>query len=243
MNLLLRGSFTGLSLIALWQLITMVFNLPAYILPTPCEVAKIGYHSIPLILSALWPTLLETLLGLLLGTLLGCATAIMMAFIAPIATWLLPILIISQAIPTFAIAPLLVIWLGYGIASKIAVTIMMLFFPITSAFFEGLQKTESNWLDLAKTMNAKKWRVFWYIRIPAALPFLASGLRIATAIAPIGAVIGEWVGASRGLGFLMLNANARMQIDLMFAVLFTLIIFSLLFYFIVDRLLRWVVYW
>lgn len=243
MNLLLRGSFTGLSLVALWQVIIMVFNLPAYILPTPYEVIEMGYHSLPLILSALWPTLLETLLGLLLGTLLGCATAIIMAFIAPIATWLLPILIISQAIPTFAIAPLLVIWLGYGIASKIAVTIMMLFFPITSAFFEGLHKTESNWLDLAETVNAKKWRFFWYIRIPAALPFLASGLRIATAIAPIGAVVGEWVGASRGLGFLMLNANARMQIDLMFAVLFTLIIFSLLFYFIVDRLLRWVVYW
>jgi putative hydroxymethylpyrimidine transport system permease protein len=166
-----------------------------------------------------------------------------MVFISPITYWVLPLLIISQAVPTFAIAPLLVIWLGYGMASKIAVTVMMLFFPITSAFFDGLRRTPSHWLALAKTMNAKKWRLFWYIRIPRALPELATGIRVATAIAPIGAIVGEWVGASQGLGFLMLNANARMQIDLMFAVLFTIIIFSLVLYYVVDHLLRSAIRW
>ena len=106
-----------------------------------------------------------------------------------------------------------------------------------------MRRTEPGWLDLAQTLQAKKWRIFWYIRIPAALPNLASGLRVATAIAPIGAVVGEWVGASKGLGFLMLNANARMQIDLMFAALFTLVIFSLMLYFVVDKFLRMVVFW
>ena len=128
-------------------------------------------------------------------------------------------------------------------SSKIAVTIIMLFFPITSALFDGLRKTEPGWLDLAKTMRAKKWRVFWHIRIPAALPHLASGLRIAAVIAPIGAVVGEWVGASRGLGYLMLNANARTEIDLMFAALFTIVIFSLTLYFVVDKSLRAAIPW
>jgi ABC-type nitrate/sulfonate/bicarbonate transport system permease component len=159
-----------------------------------------------------------------------------MVYIKPLSLWFLPLMIISQAIPTFAIAPLLVIWFGYGMASKIICTILMIFFPITSAFFDGLRQTERHWLDLAKTMNAKKIRLFYYIRIPAALPRLASGMRIAAVFAPIGAVIGEWVGASGGLGFLMLNANARMQIDLMFAALCVLILLSLLLYFIIDRI-------
>jgi len=119
----------------------------------------------------------------------------------------------------------------------------MLFFPIANAFYDGLTRTEASWLDLAKTMQATRWQTLWKIRIPAALPHLASGLRIATAIAPIGAIVGEWVGASRGLGFLMLNANARMQIDLMFAALFVLIIFSLSLYFLMDRLLTRCIYW
>ena len=243
MNLVTRGLVIFLGLIVLWQVIVMLFNLPPYILPTPWDVAKIGYLRADLIGSEMIPTMIETILGLIFGTLLGCLVAILMVFFRPITLWLLPILIISQAIPTFAIAPLLVIWFGYGMTSKIVMTILMLFFPITSAFFDGLRRTESGWLDLAKTMHAKKWRVFWYIRIPAALPALASGLRVATVIAPIGAIVGEWVGASKGLGFLMLNANARMQIDLMFAALFAIIIFSLLLYFIVDKLLRAAIPW
>jgi putative hydroxymethylpyrimidine transport system permease protein len=119
----------------------------------------------------------------------------------------------------------------------------MIFFPITSAFYDGLKNTEKHWLDLATIMHGKKWRTFWYIRIPAALPRLASGLRVAAVIAPMGAIIGEWVGASEGLGFLMLNANARMQIDLVFAVLLTIMIFSLGLYFLTDKILSRTIRW
>jgi putative hydroxymethylpyrimidine transport system permease protein len=243
MNIFLRGIIILCGLIFIWQLIVVAFQLPPYILPSPWLVFKTGYANKALIFSEAMPTIIETILGLLLGTLLGCVTAITMAFFRSLKLWLLPILLISQAIPTFAVAPLLVIWFGYGLTSKIVTTILMLFFPITSAFFDGLRRTDLGWLDLAKTMNAKKWRVFWLIRIPAALPSLASGLRVATAIAPIGAVVGEWVGASRGLGYLMLNANARMQIDLMFAALFSIVTFSLLLYFTVDKLLRLAIPW
>lgn len=240
---MMRGFVIFLGFILLWQTIVILFQLPPFILPSPGLVFKTWLLRWDLILKEAIPTIIETLLGLSLGALLGCLTALGMAFFRPLSLWILPILIISQAIPTFAIAPLLVIWFGYGMASKIITTIIMLFFPVTSAFYDGLRRTDSGWLDLAKTMQASKWRIFWYIRVPAALPSLATGLRVATAIAPIGAVIGEWVGASRGLGFLMLNANARTQIDLMFAALLTLVIFSLVLYFVVDKLLRYMISW
>jgi putative hydroxymethylpyrimidine transport system permease protein len=243
MNLVTRGLVMLLGLILLWQLVVNIFQLPPYILPTPLDVFKIVSLKHTLLISEAMPTLIETLIGLLLGTLFGCCAALIMAFFRPVTLWLLPLLLISQAIPTFAIAPLLVIWFGYGLTSKIATTVLMLFFPIMSAFFDGLRRTNPGWLDLAKTMQAKRWRIFWYIRIPAALPSLASGLRVATAIAPIGAIVGEWVGSSKGLGFLMLNANARMQIDLMFAAMVMIMLFSLLLYFIVDRLLRFAIPW
>lgn len=243
MNIVIRGLIVALSFLILWQLIVSFFELPHYILPSPLRVFHTLYHEYQLIFSEAIPTIIATALGLLLGIVLGCMAALAMTFFKPASFWLLPLLIVSQALPTFAIAPLFVIWFGYGLAAKVMTTMVMLFFPITSAFYDGLRSTDSEWLDLAKSMQAGKWRIFWHVRIPAALPQLASGLRMATAIAPIGAVIGEWVGASQGLGFLMLNANARMQIDLMFAAIFILIFFSLSIYFLMNKALNHFIFW
>lgn len=243
MMIFFRGIIVITGLLLLWQAIVMVFDLPDYILPAPMTVAVALISHAHLLFTEALTTITETILGLFLGILFGCIGALLMASVRPIAYWLLPIMIISQAIPTFAIAPLFVIWFGYGLASKIAITVIMLFFPIASAFYDGLKRTEPCWLELAKTMNAKQWQIFWHIRIPAALPNLATGIRVAAVIAPIGAIVGEWVGASRGLGFLMLNANARMQIDLMFAALFLIIVLSLLLYFVVDKTLRRLITW
>ncbi len=243
MKLFLRTLFLFIGIIAIWQMVISIFNLPPYILPTPLSVLFSLQNHFTLILHETGITIAETCLGLLLGVLLGTLAALLMASFKSIGFWILPILVISQAIPTFAIAPLFVIWFGYGMTSKIATAIIMIFFPVASSFLDGLNRSHPGWLDLAKTMNAKKWRLFWYIRIPAALPSLASGVRVATVAAPIGAVVGEWVGASQGLGFLMLNANARMQIDLMFAGLWVLIIFSLGLYFLVDKSLKRLIPW
>lgn len=243
MSFIWRGIILSIGLILLWQVIVTLFNLPPYILPSPFLVFKTWYINASLIIQETIPTVIETLLGLFFGALLGCIVALVMSFFHSLSLWLLTILIISQAVPTFAIAPLLVLWFGYGMLSKIITTIIMIFFPVTSAFFDGLRRTDRGWLDLAKTMNANRASVFWHIRIPAALPSFASGLRIATVFAPIGAVIGEWVGSSYGLGYLMLNSNSRSRIDLMFAALFTLILFSLILYFTVDKLLRHFISW
>lgn len=243
MKILLRGIITIITLTVIWQAVTSLFNLPHYILPSPTAIlASLQQHK-NLIFQQSIPTIIETTLGFIFSTLLGIFNALVLIYFRPIRSWFLPILLISQALPTFAIAPLLVIWFGYGMTSKIITTILMLFFPITSAFYDGLRCTPQQYLDLAQTMNASKWQILRHIRIPAALPSLSNGLRVAATCAPMGAVIGEWVGASQGLGFLILNANSRMQIDLMFATLLILVILTLIFYFAVDLLMKHIIFW
>ena len=148
----------------------------------------------------------------------------------------------------FALAPVLVLWLGYGLASKVMMASLIIFFPVTATFLDGLRRTDPGRLDLAHTMTAgqstsHRWTILRHIRIPAALPTLASGLRVAAAVAPIGAVVGEWVGSSAGLGYLMLHANGRMQIDLLFAALFVLAGMAVALFFSLDWLLRRLLPW
>lgn len=240
---LVRLIAIAVGLVFIWQAIVLLTGVPPFILPGPLSVAKAALtHRGPLFDHAL-TTLLEIIAGLILGTLLGASSALFMITFVPLKRWLLPVLVISQAIPVFAIAPLLVLWLGYGMGSKIAMAVMIIFFPVTAAFYDGLRSTEPGWLELARVMNAKPLAVIRHIRIPAALPAFASGLRVATAVAPIGAVVGEWVGSSKGLGFYMLHANARMQIDTMFAALAVLAIVALSLYLSVDRAMIKLVYW
>lgn len=239
----IRLIFVIISLLLIWELVVRLFKLPPYILPTPWSVIHTWFMHANLIWTQTKPTLVETLLGLFFGALSGIIGALVLISFRTARLLLLPILVISQAIPTFAIAPLLVIWLGYGEASKVMTAMIMIFFPITTAFYDGLRRTNIEWLALAKTMGASRFAMLWSIRIPSALPALASGLRVATAIAPIGAIIGEWVGSSHGLGFLMLNANGRMEINLMFAALFTITLMTLILYYTVDKLLRLAISW
>ena len=230
-------------LLLLWQSAVNLLDLPHYMLPAPSSVLKqLQIHYL-----LLWQhaqiTLLEIIIGLALGFLLGLSSALLLSLSAPISAFLMPLLVISQAIPVFAIAPLLVLWFGYGMASKIVMTVLIIYFPVTAACYDGLRNTPQAWLDLARTMQVGRFALLFKVRLPAALPALASGLRIAVSVAPIGAVVGEWVGSSHGLGYLMLHANARMQVDLMFAALFLLIIIALTLYFVTDRLLRRLIPW
>ena len=240
---IIRLIFIAVGLVLVWQTIVLLTHVPPYILPGPLNVAKAALtHAGPLFDHAM-TTLFEIIAGLLIGTLLGTLSALSMIASFSLKRWLLPVLVISQAIPVFALAPLLVLWFGYGMSSKIAMAVLIIFFPVTAAFYDGLRSTEPEWLELAQVMNAKPLAVIRQIRIPSALPAFASGLRVATAVAPIGAVVGEWVGSSKGLGFYMLHANARMQIDTMFAALVVLGVLALAIYFSVDRIMIKIVYW
>lgn len=240
---ILRPLILTAGFLFLWQLLVTLTGAPPYILPGPLPVGHSLVDKFPVLLSHLGTTLAEILLGLALGTILGTSAALVMILSPLLKRWMLPVLVVSQAIPVFALAPILVLWLGYGMASKVAMAVLIIFFPVASSFYSGMQRTEPDLLELARIMGAKPLAVLRTIIIPSALPAFASGLRVATAVAPIGAIVGEWVGSSAGLGFYMLHANARMQIDVMFAALTVLAVTSLTLYFIVDRLLDRLVYW
>ncbi len=243
MSAVVRAVCVLLGLVALWQVVVVVSAVEPFILPGPAPVAEAWLRQRELIVSHAATTLAEILLGLALGVLLGSLSAIVMAAFRPARRWLLPVLVVSQAIPVFAVAPLLVLWLGYGLPSKVAMATLIIYFPVTAAFYDGLKRTDPGWLDLARTMNAGRWATLRQVRMPAALPGFASGVRVATAVAPIGAVVGEWVGSSAGLGYLMLHANARMQVDVMFAALLTLAVVAVALYVAVDAALRRALPW
>ena len=224
--------------LALWQALVTLTGLPPFILPGPLRVAGALWQDRALIAFHAGITLAEVLAGLALGAILGAATAIGLAA-SPLAARLVrPMLVFSQAVPVFALAPILTLWLGYGVASKIAMALLIIYFPVTSAFFDALMRTPGLWVDMARVMGAGPARIMRHLRIPAALPGLGTGLRLAAVYAPLGAVIGEWVGASKGLGYLMLLANGRSKTDLMFAALIVLAVLTVLLHAAVDRACR-----
>lgn len=240
---MIRALLVAAGLILLWQAFVWLTDVPPFLLPAPLRVAQALAARWDIIAGHALVTLTEILLGLALGALLGCAMALTLTAWRGARRWLLPLLLISQAIPVFAIAPLLTLWLGFGLASKVAMATIIIFFPVATAFHDGLRRTEPGLLDLAATMGASRGAVLWRLRVPHALPALASGLRVAAGVAPIGAIVGEWVGASAGLGYLMLHANGRSQTDVMFAALFVLALMALALWFAVDRLLRRAIPW
>ncbi len=241
MKALLRILIATGVIVAAWQALVILADLPHFILPSPFKVATTLWEQQALIASHALITAIEVLLGLLIGTILGALTAIQLAK-SELARYLIkPVLVLTQALPVFALAPLFTLWLGYGMESKILVAVLIIYFPVASAFFDGLMQTPKGWMNLAKVMNATPRQLLWRIQIPAALPHFASGLRLAAVYAPIGAVIGEWVGASQGLGYLMLLANGRAKIDLMFAALLVLAVLTLMLHYVVGRFCDWLV--
>jgi putative hydroxymethylpyrimidine transport system permease protein len=243
----IRPLLTLLGLLLLWEATVYLFALPPYILPPPHRVLLTLARRADLLAGHAAITLAEMLFGLLFGALLGCAAAIGLLLSPGARRWLLPVIVASQAVPVFALAPLLVLWFGYGIASKIVMALLIIFFPVAMTLYDGLRRTEPGWLDLARVMTGDdprhRLRILLRIRLMAALPACASGLKVAAAVAPIGAVIGEWVGASAGLGFLMLQANARVQTDLMFAALIVLAACAVALFALVDILSRRLLPW
>ncbi len=219
----------------LWQGLVLATGLPPFLLPGPRAVAEALLTHRDVLARAVLRTSTEILAGFALGAGTGAVLAVLMASSRRLAAGLRPVLLLSQVIPTFALAPILTLWLGYGMAPKIVVAALICFFPVASGFFDGLMRTAPACLDLAQTMGAGHWRVMRHIRIPAALPMLGSGLKLAAVYAPVGAVIGEWVGGSEGLGAVMIHANGRMRIDLSFAALALVTLIALGFHALVSR--------
>lgn len=238
-----RGLTVFCGLVLVWWALVLLLRVPAYMLPAPDRVAVALWTGRDYLLQNALITLCEIVLGLGFGVVLGAALALAMMVSPLVQTWTMPVLVVSQAIPVFALAPLLVLWFGFGLASKVIMAMLVIFFPVTASFFDGLRRTEPGWIELARTMRASPSAQLRHVRLVAALPAFGSGLRVAAAIAPIGAVIGEWVGSAGGLGYVMLNANARMQTDVCFAALFLLSLMAVFLWRLVDIVLRRILYW
>ena len=234
---------TGMSAVALWEGAVRLLGTPAYVLPAPSRVVVTLVRQAPLLWGDALVTGGEMIGGLLLGTLGGVVVALVMAQSRSLERAVGPLLVVAQALPVFAIAPLLVVWFGFGVASKLAMAALIIFFPVSTSLFEGLRRTDPGLIDLARLNGASRRDTLVLIRLPSALPALGAGLRVAAAVAPLGAVVGEWVGSSSGLGLVMLHANARMQTDTVFAGLAILVAFSLALWATVGALTRRMTSW
>ncbi len=231
--------FVGL----LWQSVIVLFHLSDFFLPTPWAIVKGAFQDRMLLLSMAWPTLLEALLGLLAAILFGIGLGAALVLWRPVRYLCLPLVVLSQAIPTLAIAPLFVLWFGLTLNAKVLLVLFALFFPISLSLYEGVKAIPPIWRDQARLMQATRWRRFWFLEFPGALPSLASGIRMATAWAPVSAVASEWVGSSRGLGFLMINASSELNTHLVFEAIGVLMVLAWALYAMVDRILRKIVFW
>jgi len=231
-----RALGVGIVLIAVWQAVIWLFAPPPYLLPAPLAVAAALRDRPDLWRVDMVTTLIETIVGLALGTAVGAGLALLMAFVPLTRRPLLPALVVSQAIPVFAIAPLLALWLGFGVTSKIVMATIAIFFPVTSAFADGLTRADPGLIDLGRLYRARRWQEVAILRIPGAVPSLITGVKLAAVYAPVGALIGEWVGSTSGLGYAMLFANARSETAVMFAALFIVVAMSVLLRAAVDLL-------
>lgn len=211
-----------MAVLVVWERTVHQLEIPHYILPPPSKIVVTLVTEREQLLKHTLVTLQEMLYGFALAISVGIPLAVLMFEFPVLEKAFYPYVIGSQTVPVFAIAPLLVLWFGFGIASKVVMAAIIVFFAIVLNTLDGLKSTDPDTVNLFRILRASRWQILWKVRLPSALPFIFSGAKIGISISTIGAVIGEWVGASAGLGFLMLYANGKLQISLVFAAIFCL---------------------
>lgn len=226
----------GIIFLMVWEVLCRIFNVPTYLLPKPSQIAMEFLRQFQLIIEHSYITLIESVLGLLNALLFGVLIAILMNAFKILGRILYPALVISQAIPIIAIAPLILIWFGLGIGPKIGIVMIVCFFPIAVSTFEGFKLVDDDAIDIMKTLKATKVQIYKHVIIPSTLPHIFSGLKIAASYCVLGAVIGEWLGADKGLGIYMIRAMGSFRTDRLFVAIFLTVIFSVLIFKIVDML-------
>jgi len=232
-----------IGLLVVWEVYVEVAKLPPYILPAPTKILQVIWESRDILLRHTWITLGEILVGFILAMGAGLSLGIAIVYSQVLEKVLYPLVIASQTIPVFAIAPLLIIWFGYGLAPKVFMAAIIAFFPLVVNTVDGLRSVDLELLNLMKTLKATPWQLFLKIRFPAALPFIFSGMRVAVAVSVIGAVFGEWVGSDIGLGFLMKRSNAQLRTDLLFAAIIVLSVLGVGLFALVTVLERFCLPW
>lgn len=215
-------------IIIIWQLSGNLGLLPKFIMPTPLEIAKAFIKNYDQLLFHSKITIIESLIGLSYGILIACCLAIFMDSFSTFNRAIYPLLIITQTIPTIAIAPILVLWLGYGMTPKIVLIILTTTFPIIISILDGFRNADKDTIQLLKLMKANKWQILWHVKIPNSLSYFYAGLRVSVSYAFIAAVVSEWLGGFEGLGVYMIRTKKLFQYDTMFAIIILVSAISLL---------------
>jgi putative hydroxymethylpyrimidine transport system permease protein len=233
-----------LFLLGLWEVIVRAADIPEYLLPAPSQIAVALKEDWSTILGpAAWVTLREVVIGFLIAAIAGIGLAIVLHLFGPLRRAVYPLLIGSQTIPIVVLAPILVILLGYGILPKLVIVALICFFPIVVNGLDGLRSVDDDFIRMMRTLDATRWGIFRRVEFPGALPEIFSGMRIAATFASIGAVFGEWTGASSGLGFVMLEATPNLQTARIFGAILILTLIALALFGAVSLLERILVPW
>jgi ABC-type nitrate/sulfonate/bicarbonate transport system permease component len=221
-------------LLAVWWFVTWQEYVAPYLVPPPGEVWDVLIEQRSDLARHTWVTTYETVLGFVLAALIGVVTAVLIVYSSTLEKAIYPIILFAQVIPKIAIAPILVVWFGFGMAPKVMLAVLIAFFPVVISGVAGLRSTDPELLDLSATMGASRWQTFRKIRFPGALPHLMAGLKVAVTLAVVGAVVGEFVGAKEGLGFILLAASGNLDSALLFADLFLMSAIGIVLFVLVE---------
>lgn len=239
----LNSAVLVLLLIILWELAVRIYELPAWLLPAPSQVIVTLVQQLPQLGPHLAMTITEAAIGFAVAIIFGLVLAFLLDYLPGVRAAIEPVLVASQTIPVITIAPLIIIWLGYGIAPKVAVVILVCFFPVVISLLQGMSSVDPDLINLFRTMGAGRIQIFRQVKLPGALPAMFSGTKIAATYCLMAAIIGEWLGANQGLGYYMLLAQKSFQTSRVFAVILLITLISLGFYQLLSWLERKIVPW
>lgn len=231
-------------MLGIWEFCIWAFHVPKYLLPSPSQIVvslKVDWG--PYLASATWVTLGEVLIGFAIAAVAGVGLAIVLHMFTPLRRAVYPLLIGSQTIPIVVLAPILVILLGYGLLPKLVIVALICFFPIVVNGLDGLRQVDDDFLRMMRTLDANRWAIFRRVEFPGALPAIFSGMRIAATFAAIGAIFGEWSGASAGLGYVIQQATPNLQTARIFAAIVILTLIAMALFALVSVLERIFVPW
>ncbi|WP_304117373.1 ABC transporter permease [Mycolicibacterium bacteremicum] len=223
-----------LALLAGWWAVTEAELVAPYILPSPADTWAATQQNAAYLAANTWVTTWETVIGFIIAAVVGVFVAVMMIYSTSFEKTVYPLILFAQVIPKIAIAPLFIVWLGFGPSPKILVAVLMAFFPIVISGLAGLRSVDPEILELTSTMGASRFKTFMKVRFPASLPQLMSGLKVAATLAVTGAVVGEFVGANEGLGYVILQANGSLDTAMLFAALIIMSILGIVLFAIIE---------
>ena len=228
-----------------WEWVVRAFKVQAFIVPPPTAIwrALLGGLTSRLFLEHFWITFYETLLGFLIAAAFGIVLGAVIAQFSLVEKTFYPYLVALQTLPKIAVAPLIIVWFGFGISSKVVIAAMVAFFPVLVNVIVGLKTVDQSKLDLMRSLNASRWQTFRLVKFPNALPFVFAGLDIAIVFSVLGAIVGEFVGAQKGLGNLILQYNFALDIAGVFAVMILLAVLGIALHLVMQVIQRRVIFW